>query len=241
MGPVRLVQSESDGGTATEPVTAESGGASTTGIGGFLSNATLPGILFAGSIVLIVVVLMRHARKQRSRLQKRTERPTIARSGIAEAARRDEVHAVVADAADLTRELAAVVETKAARLEALLQQADERIAAMEAQLERRINTAPPDPVDAEPRSRRSDRDAVVAMVDNGAADDEIARSTGVAIGEVELIRRLHAATADRELDAANRSARPASRVRAQADASSLDAYLAALVSNDGGTRPPTAS
>lgn len=84
---------------------------------------------------------------------------------------------VMADATELSQRLAAQLDTKAARLEQLIAEADAKIAALEARGGVGAKEEPEDPRHAE----------VLAMSGRGMSSVEIARATGMPTGQVELI------------------------------------------------------
>ena len=84
---------------------------------------------------------------------------------------------VMADATELSQRLAAQLDSKAARLEQLIAEADAKIAALEARGGSAAREEPEDPRHAE----------VLAMSGRGMSAVEIARATGMPTGQVELI------------------------------------------------------
>lgn len=94
--------------------------------------------------------------------------------------RRSSIDSVMADATELTQRLASQLETKAARLEQLIAEADAKIAALEARGGPTAGAEPEDPRHAE----------VMAMSGRGMSAVEIARATGMPTGQVELILAL---------------------------------------------------
>jgi hypothetical protein len=105
----------------------------------------------------------------------------------------------MADAEELTRRLAAILDNKAARLEVLIQQADERVRRLERSAtgpgpkpERspdRVRTAEPEPRDpVDPFHRK-----VYELADQGLTPVDIARKIDRPTGQVELILALRRA------------------------------------------------
>ncbi len=123
---------------------------------------------------------------------RRSQRPSKAsqqQSPRASAAARASVEAVMADAEELTRRLAAVMDNKAARLEILIQQANEAAE----RLERASGSdgAPrPAPSPIQPTAMDPLTAEVYALADQGKASLEIARELDEPTGKVELILAL---------------------------------------------------
>jgi len=156
----------------------------------------LPDLLLVAGVALVTVwafaSLRRRLRERdtappRERVQQRMEE-----IGGASAKRR-ELEEVMADATELSRRLAATLDNKAARIEKLIQQADDRLAQLDAASK------------AEPRSsmieHRATRDGVSSgvdpvtrriydLADDGMVAVDIARELDEHVGKVELILAL---------------------------------------------------
>lgn len=180
-------------------------------------ESALPAILMAAGMLLLTVWAMGSLRR---RLRKRAERsppaPADARSrvrqtSVANAARR-EIDGLMVDAEELTRRLAATLDSKAARVEALLDRAEARLAEMEERWARADAGARDAAHPAHSRRRASPvravsvpvadmgagggdplRDEVVRLADEGLPPVEIARRLNEQIGKVELILALREA------------------------------------------------
>jgi len=98
--------------------------------------SALPGLLLAAGVLLVGLAVWRSLRKklQRSFRQAREsagERIERVR-GKATAGERDRIESYMTDAEELTRRLAAILDNKAARAEAMIDRAEQRLAELEA-------------------------------------------------------------------------------------------------------------
>ncbi len=153
---------------------------------GRASSPILSGAFMAASMIIVLWVLMRLARQRRARSHQ-TE-PTARLEEIRHDASQREVFSnLMVDAEELTRRFAAQLDNKAARLEQLLELADERIE----RLERASRTGGSsgaasngtpsiDPTTLE----------IYRLADEGQNPVEIAKSLGQHTGKVELILAL---------------------------------------------------
>ncbi|MCW5776890.1 MAG: hypothetical protein KIS87_10665 [Phycisphaeraceae bacterium] len=147
----------------------------------------LPGLLIAAGLMIILFIAMR---KVQQRIAARAQQEMSPRERIeairTQAAERDSAEAVMADMHDLARELAAQLEARAAKLEKLLRDADERLARLEA--------ADPTPPDGRRATALPTTDPLHARVyelaDRGLPCVEIAREIDRPTGQVELILAL---------------------------------------------------
>ena len=104
---------------------------------GIGERSALPGLMIAGGMLLATTLVMRMTwRKSRRRKAAAKAQPGTPKERL-ETVREEALHArapiesLMADAEELTRRCAAILDTKAARLEALIADADERLARLE--------------------------------------------------------------------------------------------------------------
>ncbi len=177
-----------------EPAATPHGGL--FGLNGLEDIGGLPGILMAGGVLLMSAILL--GRLRRGRRKRSGYRPTP-REQIAairsRAADRTQTEAFKVEAHEFTRQLAAILDTKAARLEQLIRDADDRLSRL-ATAER---SAPSSPVPSPgPRAPSTDpptpdeHERIYRLADAGMDAVEIARQTGKPTGQVELILALRA-------------------------------------------------
>lgn len=157
----------------------------------------LSGILMAGGVLIIVFVLLR--RLWRGKKRRRATHTPTPREQIAalrsQAESRSRIESFKIEAHEFTRQLAALLDTKAERLERLIADADDRLARM-ADAEHRPAAPPPRP--SPHRHRPIDPPArvdpthtkIYQLADAGMDPIEIARQTGQPTGQVELILAL---------------------------------------------------
>jgi hypothetical protein len=167
-------------------------------------------LLFAGvlAIMMLLTISMRRRTQQRmqlptTRARERLEELTAQRNV------RDEMEQLLGELQDLSRKINAQIDTKFAKLETAIRDADERIAEL-----RRLSGVSPDDAgdqaspppagherlsvvlgeDAEPdatdAASRTEHARVYAMADAGQSAVEIAQSLGRPTGEIELILSL---------------------------------------------------
>lgn len=179
---------------------------------------TLSFLLIALGTVMMVIVIARmlrrssrarHSRERTTYTSKappphpdpKTPRQTRHSPAIAEASAASErLDRVMADAEELTRRLAAIMDNKAARIEVLLEHADQRLAALaEADSSsprsthasspaRQTADEPPAPLSIDPLHRK-----VYDLADQGMAPVDIARQIDRPTGQIELILSLRRA------------------------------------------------
>ncbi len=96
--------------------------------------------------------------------------------------------------AEMARQISAQIDTRAAKLEELIRQADQRIAAMKSQPPERTSappalapelSSPPEPAVADPRHAQ-----IYALADQGHSSRDIAQQLNRPSGEIELILAL---------------------------------------------------
>jgi hypothetical protein len=171
------------------------------------SNA-LAGLLMAGGVLIITFILMsRLRRKQRERPSDLSTAEQIAQIR-ARAADSRGIDAFKADAHDFTRQMAALLDSKAERLEQLIADADDRLARLDQLEHDASHTAPADPPRAHaeptppPQPKRTPpdlerpvevdplHDKVYRLADSGLDPVSIAREIGQPTGQIELILAL---------------------------------------------------
>lgn len=176
------------------------GGAEAESSGGEWARGAL---LAGGMVVVCGTLLLRVYRKTRGRRGGGdVERARDKIERLSSTRERDSLESLMVEVQELTRTCAAQIETRALRLEKLLDVADARIAALEGRLAEAkpedggsggsvaaagslaMVAAPRDGGD--PVLRR-----VLALTDEGKSAEEIAKLTGTALGKVELMIRLH--------------------------------------------------
>lgn len=159
----------------------------------------LPGLLFAGGILLAVIITLRHTRRAGKRTNEldRDPRERIDELHARSMAGRDRVEELMSDAEQLTRRLAATLDNKAARLEILLEQAERTLARLEGEHAPASTASPPDRQEwftpapsPDPVARTLDHDVIYRLADAGRAPADIARELGEPVGQVELILNL---------------------------------------------------
>jgi hypothetical protein len=159
----------------------------------------IPGALLALGVLIVVAALLRRWFRRRN-AEPETPRQRIDR--ITATRERDSLESLMVEVQELTRTCAAQIENRALKLETMLELADRRIAELEdaAAATRprtepgpKLATPPPEkprkqttPDDADPVLRR-----VLDLAANGEQPAAIARSTGIPIGKVQLMIRLH--------------------------------------------------
>jgi len=153
----------------------------------------LPSILMIAGILLLVIILMS---KQKNRGRKRgpVSEPNERLADLRQsAAGRDTLHTVMADVEELAQRLAAQLDNKAARIEKLIADADDRLARLEQAAAQPAPEAPP----ATPRlTNQSDdptRSRIYELADKGLSSIDIARRLDQPTGHVELILSLRSA------------------------------------------------
>jgi len=195
------LQTDQAGGTQGVP-----SGAPGDEIFGIARDDLSIGLIALGSVMMLIVIARMLGR--RSRVQtagSRSERTgrEVARPGLTSTAGHDRLERLMTDAEELTRRLAAVLDNKAARIEVLIEQADERLAALERAQERAEPEAQPAP--ARPGLSLTEESAPAApavdplhrkvydMADRGMTPVDIARQIDRPTGQVELILALRRA------------------------------------------------
>jgi hypothetical protein len=160
------------------------------------------GLIAIGSVLLMVFMFRMLRRRQRTAPQPEPERRRPGTPPPPSAHAHDRLEHLMGDAEELTRRLAAILDNKAATLEVLIQQADERARRLESLA---AQAAPPPPPDATPAPDRrapepAPRDAVdpfhrrvYELADQGLSPVDIARRIDRPTGQVELILALRRA------------------------------------------------
>ncbi len=113
-----------------------------------------------------------------------------------EARIRRDMEELLVELQDLSRKISAEIDTRFAKLEAVLRDADRRIAVLN-RLSRETSAKAGGPV-AEPESHEARHAVVYELADAGFSPVEIARDLGRTPGEVELILNLRKNAARRE-------------------------------------------
>ncbi|MEM9066074.1 MAG: hypothetical protein AAGB51_11355 [Planctomycetota bacterium] len=176
--------------------------------GGFSMGDLLPAAMM---LVAALLLMNSYLRRQKAK-SKQPEQPTDARAraeAIQAAARgKESLQAVLAESEQLAQRLAAHVDTKAALLEKLIADADDRLAKLEA-AESRSPEPQPQTLDhaaqgstlhkdqaaksAPAQSTDPLRRRIYQLADQGKSSVEIAQATNQPTGQVELILALRSA------------------------------------------------
>lgn len=172
----------------------------------FTGSSGLPGLLMAGGAIIIVFILMGRLRRgnRASSPDPRSNKEQIAEIR-ARAGDRSRIEAFKVDAQDFTRQMAALLDTKAERLEALIADADDRLARLERasgdhrtgahdRPQDRSSSTGSDPAHRSQAAAEGDplHQRVYRLSDDGLDAVQIARQTGRPTGQIELILALRA-------------------------------------------------
>lgn len=168
----------------------------------------LPGALLAFGVLILVMISIRMLKRNLARNAVRKEGTPRERIDQLRAQARaiSPVDTYEAEAEELTRRLSAIMDNKAARLELLIEEADERLARLDrASLGSGVQTRPmehdagafrassPEPVRAAPAPERHvdpTQRQIYELADSGLGPVEIAQRLDQPIGQVELILNL---------------------------------------------------
>jgi len=164
---------------------------------GFLSQESLVPLGFlAVAAFLLMLSLRRRLRRPGWEAPEDTpvRRPPPVPQG--EARIRRDMEDLLVELQDLSRKISAEIDTRFAKLEAVLRDADRRIAVLN-RLARQVSAKGGGPV-AEPESHEARHAVVYELADAGFSPVEIARDLGRTPGEVELILNLRKNAARRE-------------------------------------------
>jgi len=160
-------------------------------------------MLLLGVIGLVIVILSTRRRIRQSQLQPRTSiRETLAQSEASRTATRD-LEDVMLELDQLSRDIHGRIDTKMARLEALIREADRRIVALSPRISAaetkpalEITLDQEDPFERRPdgtEPRKPGRElhaSIYELADRGLSPVQIANELGRLNGEVELILAL---------------------------------------------------
>lgn len=186
---------------ADEPTDTAGGGF--LGIAGLDSAGGLSGILMIGGVLLMSAILLGRLKRGRRNRSKSMPTPREQINAIrSRAESRTQIEAYKVEAHEFTRQLAAILDTKAARLEQLIADADDRLARLGVASQTTPPPVPPPspavlPVGG-PRMPSVDpptpdeHERIYRLADAGMDSVEIARQTGKPTGQVELILALRA-------------------------------------------------
>lgn len=161
------------------------------------------GLIAVGSVMMLVVIGRLLSRRrpvnrpddQASRPSRQTGQPAFTST-----ASHDRLERMMTDAEELTRRLAAVLDNKAAKIEVLIEQADDRLRALEEAHAQPAPIAPvpspspappnepPAPLSIDPLHRK-----VYDLADQGLTPVDIARQIDKPTGQIELILALRRA------------------------------------------------
>lgn len=154
------------------------------------SNHTLSTFLIGFGTLLLLFTLVRMLRKSRSRMttSKQDPREVIAHHRAVHNAAREPLESVMAEANELAVRLAKALDAKAARLELLMDQADERLARLDQVTP--LPAAAPKPSSSPTSGAGSIERQVLELAEKGCDSSQIARRVNRSVGEVELILAL---------------------------------------------------
>ncbi|MEM7622487.1 MAG: hypothetical protein AAF235_04720 [Planctomycetota bacterium] len=182
-GEVELVVSEAAAGDAQQPM--------------------LPGLLIAGGMLLAVMVLLRSSRKRRRAAD--AARDAVNDTGgsrhVGVAPQTSHLEETMADASELARHLSGQLDQRAARLEILLEEADDKLRlladVMHTQLDDRLGSEPGLGSETHPQTKREARSRpdpahrrVLRLASEGLSDDQIATQTGLDPASVKILREV---------------------------------------------------
>jgi len=169
--------------------------------GSFLSTI----FLGFGTMLLMMLIfrMLKRTSKARSSREHVTETPrqTIDRHRSQAREACEPLEEMMADADELARNLARMLDAKATRLELLLAEAETRIAALEEKIPATATTPPPQPSSPQqPAPLRitngSIEDQVLTLAGEGCEPAQIAARVGRTVVEVDLILAIRRRTAD---------------------------------------------
>jgi uncharacterized protein DUF6115 len=155
------------------------------------NQSALPGMLMSAGVLVLVMMTWFSLRKKLNR-RANHERVNPKQLTIqAEKRSKGRLESVMVDAEELSRRLAAHLDNKAARLEILLREADERIAQLQGTTKESVAIDATHPFDMtsvkDPRSRR-----ILELASTGRSAVDISRELDEPIGTVELVLALRA-------------------------------------------------
>ncbi len=164
-----------------------------------------------GALALAYVVLRPMLKRKRDPLERAPAQTSMAQQRAVER----QMQNLLVDLTEMARQIGAQLDTRAARLEALIHEADERIAQLQAmgtgtaarpQETSHPGTAPPGPLPpdrprdpASPPLESPHHDEVYALADAGYSAKEIAARLDRPSGEIELILALRTSRGDSAL------------------------------------------
>ena len=170
------------------------------------------GLIAIGTVAMLFVIARMLRRQSANRRAHAAEparqRPSLqppSTPGFGSTATNDRLDRLMTDAEELTRRLAAILDNKAARIEILLEQADERLRALEAATSAEHQPPPAshptaplaltEPPAADPPAGAVDplHRKVYDLADQGLSPVEIARQIDRPTGQIELILALRRA------------------------------------------------
>lgn len=155
-------------------------------------SSSLPSILMVAGILLLVIILM-SKQKNRGRRSTPASEPTQRLADLRQAAAgRESLDSVKVDVEELAHRLASQLDNKAARIEKLIADADDRLS----RLEQSVAAQPAAPVMMPTLTNQHDdptRARIYELADKGHTPIEIARQLDQPTGNVELILSLRSA------------------------------------------------
>jgi len=172
-------------------------------------GVTTPQLLLLAGVVMLILVFINMGRRRRAtgRSQAPARRQPDARRQETEAIRRD-LESLIVELEELSRQINAQIDTKFAKLEKSIHDADKRISALRILIDASKSGASDvaagsgptgesaahgsaDPAETDARTQR-----ILALAGEGASARQIADQLGEREGEVELILNLHARSRD---------------------------------------------
>lgn len=160
-------------------------------LGDLAGDGALSGLLMAGGVVILMVILMGRLRRGKRASAPSDVTPRERIDAIrAQAVDRSQMEAFRVDVHEFTRRMAAMLDNKAERLERLIADADERLERLERA--ERSRPAPRATTPSSEPSRPPDplHDRIYRLSDEGLNPVQIAQQTGQPTGQIELILAL---------------------------------------------------
>lgn len=160
------------------------------------ADTTTQWVLIGAAIVTMAYLFMRSSRRKKDPLEKNPYPSSLAQQRGVER----EMQNLLVELSNMSRQISAQLDTRAAKLEELIRQADERIDALHRAAA--VTTRPPDngasygavpvstpstPPEIDPRHRE-----VYDLIDQGRTPQEVSQQLNRPIGEIELILALRA-------------------------------------------------
>jgi len=140
-------------------------------------------LLFAGAaLTILYIAVIRPLRRSKDPMEKSPLRSSLAQQRSVER----QMENLLVELSEMARQLSAQLDTRSAKLESLIREADEKIAQLQGQ--------PPQAAPAEPQAPATELDTrhveVYELADSGLGATQIAQKLARPAGEIELILAL---------------------------------------------------